>query len=73
MVIDSKPQGPTIYLNGNRSGPFGKPPLHGSLESRPVRLILESNGYKAEERAVGSRSDKLIDVYLALSDEHYFG
>ena len=73
MVIDSKPQGATIYLNDKRSGPFGKTPWHGSLESKPVRLILESRGYKPEERAVSPRSDKLIDVYIALSEEHYLG
>ncbi|HVV16559.1 MAG TPA: PEGA domain-containing protein [Polyangia bacterium] len=73
LVIDSKPQGATIYLNDKRSGPFGKTPWHGSLESKPVRLILESKGYKPEERAVSPRSDKLIDVYIALSEEHYLG
>ncbi len=73
LVIDSKPQGATIYLNDKRSGPFGKTPWHGSLESKPVRLILESRGHKPEERAVSPRSDKLIDVYIALSEEHYLG
>jgi hypothetical protein len=73
IVIDSKPQGATIYLNDKRSGPFGKTPWHGSLESRPVRLLLESKGYKPEERAISPRSDKLIDVYIALSEEHYLG
>jgi hypothetical protein len=73
IVIDSKPQGATIYLNDKRSGPFGKTPWHGSLESKPVRLLLESKGYKPEERAISPRSDKLIDVYIALSEEHYLG
>jgi hypothetical protein len=73
VVIDSKPQGATIYLNDKRSGPFGQTPWHGSLESKPVRLILESKGWKAEERQISPRSDKLIDVYIALSEEHYLG
>ena len=73
VVIDSKPQGATIYLNDKRSGPFGKTPWHGSLESKPVRLILESKGWKAEERQISPHSDKLIDVYIALSEEHYLG
>jgi len=73
VVIDSKPQGATIYLNDKRSGPFGKTPWHGSLESKPVRLVLESKGWKAEERQISPRSDKLIDVYIALSEEHYLG
>src|SRR5262252_3637035 len=73
VVIDSKPQGATIYLNDKRQGPFGKTPWQGSLESKPVRLILESKGWKPEERAISPRSDKLIDVYIALSEEHYLG
>ena len=68
MVIDSKPQGATIYLNDKRKGAFGKTPWQGSLESKPVRLILEQKGWKAEERAISPRSDKLIDVYITLSE-----
>ena len=30
-------------------------------------------GLKPEERAISPRSDKLIDVYIALSEEHYLG
>jgi hypothetical protein len=73
VVIDSKPQGATIYLNDKTSGPFGKTPWHGSLEPKPVRLILESKGFKPEERAVTPQSDKLVDIYIALSEEHYLG
>jgi hypothetical protein len=73
VVIDSKPQGATIYLNDKRSGPFGKTPWQGSLESKPVRLLLEAKGWKPEERQITPRSDKLIDVYIALSEEHYLG
>ena len=46
VVIDSKPQGATIYLNDKKSGPFGQTPWHGSLDPKPVRLILESKGFK---------------------------
>ncbi|HTA20479.1 MAG TPA: PEGA domain-containing protein [Polyangia bacterium] len=73
VVIDSKPQGATIYLNDKTNGPFGKTPWHGSLEPKPVRLILESKGFKPEERSVTPQSDKLVDIYIALSEEHYLG
>lgn len=73
VVIDSKPQGATIYLNDKKGGPFGKTPWHGSLDPKPVRLILESKGFKPEERSVTPQPDKLIDVYIALSEEHYLG
>ncbi|HVZ71184.1 MAG TPA: PEGA domain-containing protein [Polyangia bacterium] len=73
VVIDSKPQGATIYLNDKTKGPFGKTPWHGSLEPKAVRLILESKGFKPEERNVTPSSDKLVDIYIALSEEHYLG
>jgi hypothetical protein len=73
VVIDSKPQGATIYLNDKTNGPFAKTPWQGSLESKPVRLVLESKGFKPEQRAISPRSDKLVDVYIALSEEHFLG
>jgi len=73
VVIDSKPQGATIYLNDKTQGPFGKTPWQGSLEPKPFRLILESKGFKPEERSITPQSDKLVDIYIALSEEHYLG
>ena len=73
VVIDSKPQGATIYLDSKTNGVFAKTPWQGSLESKPVKLILEAKGFKPEERSIGPRSDKLVDVYIALSEEHFLG
>ncbi|HEY4184772.1 MAG TPA: PEGA domain-containing protein [Polyangia bacterium] len=73
VVIDSKPQGATIYLDNKTNGVFGKTPWQGSLESKPVKLILEAKGFKSEERSISPRSDKLVDVYIALSEEHFLG
>jgi hypothetical protein len=73
VVIDSKPQGATIYLDNKKAGAFARTPWQGSLPSKPVKLLLEAKGFKAEERAVSPRSDKLLDVYIALSEEHFLG
>jgi len=73
VVIDSKPSGATIYLNDKKSGAFAITPWHGSLPSTPVKVILEAKGFKAEERTISPRSDKLLDVYIALSEEHFLG
>lgn len=73
VVIDSKPQGATIYLNDKTKGPFGKTPWQGSLEPKAVRLILESKGFKPEQRQITPQPDKLVDIYIALSEEHYLG
>ena len=73
VVIESKPQGATIYLDNKTNGVFGKTPWQGSLESKPVKLILEAKGFKPEERGISPRADKLVDVYIALSEEHFLG
>ena len=73
VVIDSKPPGATIYLDNKTNGVFAKTPWQGSLASKPVKLILEAKGFKPEERSIGPRSDKLVDVYIALSEEHFLG
>lgn len=73
VVIDSKPQGATVYLDNKTNGVFAKTPWQGSLESKPVKLILEAKGFKPEERSISPRSDKLVDVYIALSEEHFLG
>lgn len=73
VVIESKPQGATIYLDNKTNGVFAKTPWQGSLESKPVKLILEAKGFKPEERSISPRSDKLVDVYIALSEEHFLG
>ncbi|MES1207045.1 MAG: PEGA domain-containing protein [Pseudomonadota bacterium] len=73
VVIDSKPQGATIYLDNKTNGVFAKTPWQGSLASKPVKLILEAKGFKPEERNIAPRSDKLLDVYIALSEEHFLG
>jgi len=73
VVIDSKPAGATIYLNDKKSGAFAITPWHGSLPSGSVKVILEAKGFKAEERTLAPRADKLLDVYIALSEEHFLG
>jgi hypothetical protein len=73
VVIESKPQGATIYLDNKTNGVFAKTPWQGSMESKPVKLILEAKGFKPEERSISPRSDKLVDVYIALSEEHFLG
>jgi len=73
VVIDSKPPGATIYLDNKTNGVFAKTPWQGSLESKPVKLILEAQGFKPAERSISPRSDKLVDVYIALSEEHFLG
>lgn len=73
VIIDSKPQGATIYLEDKKNGPLGTTQWQGSLEPRPVKIIVEAKGFKAESRLINPRSDKIVDVYIALSEEHFLG
>jgi hypothetical protein len=73
VIIDSKPPGATVYLNDKKSGAFARTPWQGSLPPKPVKVIVEAKGYKPEERQVSPRTDKVYEVYIALSEEHFLG
>jgi len=73
VIIDSKPTGATVYLGDKAKGKFATTPWQGSLEPRPVKLIFEAQGFKSEEREITPRNDKIIEVYIALSEQHFLG
>jgi tetratricopeptide (TPR) repeat protein len=72
VVIESKPAGATIYLDSKQSGSLGKTPWNGSLDGQHT-IILESKGYKTETQKITPASDKLVYMYVGLSEEHYLG
>jgi len=73
VVIESKPTGATIYLNDKSKGTFATTPWQGSLEPKPVKLIFEAQGFKPEEREISPRTDKVVEMYIALSEQHFLG
>lgn len=73
VIIDSKPQGASIYLEDKKNGQLGTTQWQGSLEPRPVKVIIEAKGFKSETRLITPRSDKILEVYIALSEEHFLG
>lgn len=73
VIIDSKPSGASIYLDDKKKGLFARTPWQGSLEPKETKLIIEAKGFKPEERAISPRTDKVYEVYVALSEEHYLG
>ena len=73
MIINSKPAGALIYLDDKKNGVLARTPWQGSLPPRPVKLIVESKGFKPEERSISPRTDKVYEVYVALSEEHFLG
>jgi hypothetical protein len=73
VVIESKPTGATIYLNDKTNGTFATTPWQGSLEPKPVKLLFEAQGFKPEEREISPRIDKVVELYIALSEQHFLG
>jgi hypothetical protein len=73
VIIESKPTGATIYLDDKSKGTFATTPWQGSLEPKPVKLIFEAKGFKPEEREITPRTDKVVEMYIALSEQHFLG
>jgi len=73
VIIESKPAGANIYVDDPANGLFATTPWQGSLEPKPVKLIFEAKGFKRETRQVVPRSDKILELYIAMSEEHFLG
>ena len=73
VIIDSKPAGTSVYLDDKSKGVFATTPWQGSMEEKTVKLIFEAKGFKPEERQITPRNDKILEVYIALSEQHFLG
>jgi hypothetical protein len=73
VIIESKPTGASIYLDSKSKGTFATTPWQGSLEPKPVKLLFEAQGFKPEEREITPRTDKVVEIYIALSEQHFLG
>ncbi|MBI4509776.1 MAG: PEGA domain-containing protein [Deltaproteobacteria bacterium] len=72
IVVESKPPGAAIFLDNKKAGPLGVTPWNGSLDGEH-EIILESKGYKTERKKIAPSPDKLVWIYVALSEEHFLG
>lgn len=72
VVVESKPQGATVYLDEKRKGPVGTTPWSSTLEGTHT-VFVESKGFKPEKKTIVAQSDKMVELYIALSEEHYLG
>jgi len=73
VIIESKPAGATIYLDGKSQGVFATTPWQGSLEPKAIKVLIEAKGFKPEERPIQPRIDKILEIYIALSEQHFLG
>lgn len=72
VVINSKPDGATIYLDDKKNGSLGETPWNGSIDGSHT-VIIELKGYKTEKKKIQPSPDKLYDLYFALSTEQFLG
>jgi tetratricopeptide (TPR) repeat protein len=73
VIIDTKPAGATIYLDDKSKGGFATSPWQGSLPPKPVKVLVEARGFKSEARQILPRVDKVVELYVALSEQHFLG
>jgi len=73
VIIDSKPPGASVYLEDKSKGVFAITPWQGSLEPKRTKLLMEAKGFKPEEREISPRTDKILEIYISLSEQHFLG
>ncbi|HEX7508414.1 MAG TPA: PEGA domain-containing protein [Polyangia bacterium] len=73
VIIDSKPAGASVYLDDKAKGVFAITPWQGSLEPKRAKLLLEAKGFKPEEREINPRTDKILEIFISLSEQHFLG
>jgi tetratricopeptide (TPR) repeat protein len=72
VVIESEPQGASIYLGGKDKGEFAKTPWSGSLEGEKTYLV-EKRGYKSKEGQIAGDPNRLLVLQIVLAEEDYLG
>jgi len=72
IVIESEPQGASIYLDGKEKGEFGKTPWSGTLEGAHQYLI-EKRGHKSTEGEIQADPSRLFVLKAVLAEEDYLG
>ena len=73
VVVESKPAGALVYLDNKMKGPLGRTPWSGTLPPGDYKILVESKGFKPEARTIRPAGDRLLVLYMALSEEHYLG
>jgi tetratricopeptide (TPR) repeat protein len=72
VVIESEPQGATIYVDDRKKGPFGQTPWSGPLEGTH-KVIIEKRGFMVSESEVAGDPNKLFVLRAVLGKENFLG
>jgi hypothetical protein len=72
VSVSTKPAGATVYLK-DKLHKLGESPWQGDLPTGQHELLIEARGYRPEKKTIEVTPDRIVDVYVALSQEHYLG
>jgi len=72
IVIESEPQGASIYIDGKDKGELAKTPWSGSLDGEHT-YIVEKRGYKSKEGRIAPDPTKLLVLQIVMAEEDYLG
>jgi hypothetical protein len=70
VVIESEPQGATIYLDDTKKGAFATTPWSGSLDGEH-KIMLEKKGYRPTDTTIIADAQKLIIFKAGMSQDSY--
>jgi hypothetical protein len=70
VVIESEPQGATIYLDDTKKGAFATTPWSGSLDGEH-KIMLEKKGYRPTDTTIIADPQKLIVFKAGMSQDSY--
>jgi hypothetical protein len=72
VVIESEPQGATVYLDDRKKGALGTTPWSGSVEGTH-KVIIEKRGFMTSESELTGDPNKLFVLRAVLGKESYLG
>lgn len=72
VVIESDPQGASIYLDNTDGEPLAKTPWNGSFDGQHV-VIIERKGNKSAEKTIRPDPNKMQTFVFVLGEEDYLG
>ena len=70
VVIESEPQGATIYLDDTKKGAFATTPWSGSLDGEH-KIMLEKKGYRPVDTTIIADPTKLVVYKGGMSQDSY--
>lgn len=72
VVIETEPQGASIFLDDKANGVFAETPWSGTLDG-PHKILIEKRGHKPQQKAIAPDPRRLVVLQVVLAEEDYLG